>query len=222
MNKIICKILAISLIICSLTSCKELKNRTVFLMDTVITIETESDEIIEKVITSVKEVDAALNFHNEQSDLSKFNLMRSTRNTPILSDCLTKAYDYSVKTNGAFNMNLGQITSIYDFNEQIAPTDDYTYSLLPTTTPENLVFFSEEIRVINGALVDLGGIAKGYALEKAINLLKAENVKEAYLNFGGSIYYLSNKEQTIGRRKMLQINQVKIQVSLKLRALLNL
>ena len=218
MNKIICQILVLVLIVCSLTSCKELKSRTVFLMDTVITVEAENDEIIDKIISSVKEVDSALNFHNEQSDLSKFNILRSTRNTPILTDCLKKAYDYSNKTNGAFNMNLGQVTSLYNFNEQIAPSAEYTDLLLPTISPENLVIFSEEIRLINGALVDLGGIAKGYALEKAINILKTENHKEVYLNFGGSIYCLSSAPQVIGIKKPFTENEIAAELLVNNRA----
>ena len=86
-----------------MASCNTTKSRTVFAMDTVITIEAESEEIIDKIIKSTNKIDKALSFHNQESDLSKLNFNRSIKTTPILTNCIKIAYDYSLKTQGAFN-----------------------------------------------------------------------------------------------------------------------
>jgi thiamine biosynthesis lipoprotein len=41
-----------------------------------------------------------------------------------------------------------------------------------------------------GLIIDLGGIAKGYMVDKAVKRLKAEGIKSALINAGGDIYCL--------------------------------
>ena len=43
-----------------------------------------------------------------------------------------------------------------------------------------------------GMRIDLGGIAKGYAVDKAIKVLKREGVKDALVNAGGDMYCMGN------------------------------
>lgn len=215
MNKFLSKILILVLIVCSMASCNTTKSRTVFAMDTVITVEAGNDEIIDKIIKSTEKIDKALSFHNEESALSKLNLNRSIKNTPILTDCIKLAHNYSVKTGGAFNLALGQVTSLYDFEAQTAPNKEYAKTLLDTFNLENVIFLSESIVLRGATLIDLGGIAKGYALEKAIKILKQENQKEAYLNFGGSIYYLSNSLKSVGIKKPFSENEIAAELLVK-------
>lgn len=198
-----------------MASCNNTKSRTVFAMDTVITVQASSDEIIDKIISSTNEIDKALSFHNQESALSKLNFERSIKTTPILTDCIKLAYDYSIKTDGAFNLCLGQITSLYDFENKKAPTEEYTKTLLATTKVENVIFQSESIVLKGATNIDLGGIAKGYALNKAIEILKEENQKEAYLNFGGSIYYLSNSLKSVGIKKPFSENEIAAELLIK-------
>ena len=198
-----------------MASCNTTKSRTVFAMDTVITIEAESEEIIDKIIKSTNKIDKALSFHNQESDLSKLNFNRSIKTTPVLTNCIKIAYDYSLKTQGAFNLALGQITSLYDFENKQAPTEEYTKPLLATTNLDNIIFNSESIVLTNATAIDLGGIAKGYALEKAIKILKEENQKHAYLNFGGSIYYLSDSLKSVGIKKPFSDNEIAAELLIK-------
>lgn len=214
MNKFISIFLILVIILASFCSCKATASRTFFAMDTVITVETENEEVINKIVESTNSIDNALGFHNEKSDLSKLNLYRSIRNSPIVYDCIKTAYEYSVKTDGAFNICLGQITSLYDFNNEIAPSEEYVKSLLCTINYENIIITQSEIKVLSAALIDLGGIAKGYALDKAINILKEENINNAYLNFGGSVYILG-EEKTVGIKKPFSENEVAAQLLIK-------
>ena len=52
--------------------------------------------------------------------------------------------------------------------------------------PFRLLHSTHEIELRRGCILDFGGIAKGYALEKVRNILKAAGVENALLNFGGS------------------------------------
>lgn len=52
--------------------------------------------------------------------------------------------------------------------------------------PFRLLHATHEIELRRGCILDFGGIAKGYALEKVRNILKASGVENALLNFGGS------------------------------------
>lgn len=190
-------------------------SRTFFSMDTVITIEADNEDIIDKIVNSTNEIDKALSFHSEESELNKLNVLRNINNSPILVDCIKKAHNYGKKTNGAFNVALGQITSLYDFEKEITPNEEYVSTLLDTINPENIIIKENSVFLNNATLVDLGGIAKGYALEKAVEILKQENQNNAYLNFGGSIYYLSNSLKSVGIKKPFTDNEIAAELLVK-------
>lgn len=190
-------------------------SRTFFSMDTVITVEASSEKMVEKIVKSTEEIDKALSFHSVDSELYKLNFYRTIRNSPILTDCIKASLNYGKKTNGAFNIALGQITSLYDFEEEKAPTKEYLDSLLATAKLDNIIVSDEDIRLIGATLVDLGGVAKGYALEKAIEILKQENQTSAYLNFGGSVYYLSNSLKSVGIKKPFTDNEIAAELLIK-------
>lgn len=215
MNKFVSIFLSLAILMLMFCGCKPVAKRTFFAMDTVITVETDNEEVIDKIVQKVSEIEKAVSFHNQDSNLSKLNFNRSVRNDPILYEIIKTSIEYSKKTDGAFNICLGQITSLYNFEEQKAPTKEYTASLLDTIHPDNVMVLQSEIKVMGGALVDLGGVAKGYTLDEAIKILKQENVKSAYLNFGGSIYYLSDTEKSVGIRKPFTENEIAAELLIK-------
>lgn len=111
---------------------------------------------------------------------------------PIIRD----ATRYSEQSQGLFNPAIGNLIRLWGFQ-----SDTYTPRLPNPEKINELVRANPQMRdiVIDGILfhstnpavrLDLGGYAKGYALDMAANYLRSQGVKNALVNIGGNILAL--------------------------------
>lgn len=111
---------------------------------------------------------------------------------PIIRD----ATRYSEQSQGLFNPAIGNLVRLWGFQ-----SDSYTPRLPNPEKINELVRANPQMRdiVINGILfhstnpavrLDLGGYAKGYALDIAASYLRSQGVKNALVNIGGNILAL--------------------------------
>ena len=111
-------------------------------------------------------------------------------------DLLTQALEYYDATEGVFNIAVGeQLTkSGYDASYTFTATNE-----LPPipALPEILKISTEKISLLSGSL-DLGGIGKGYAIDKLADFLREKhNMQYFLINGGGDIYVTSDKEKPV-------------------------
>jgi len=98
------------------------------------------------------------------------------------------------QTQNLFNPSIGKLVELWGFH-----SNDYTQETIPNQkTIQKLVSSKptmQSIRIENGVLksnnkniqIDLGGYAKGYALDQAKKILIRNNIKNALINIGGNI-----------------------------------
>tara|TARA_B100000745_G_scaffold199280_1_gene131434 strand:- start:1856 stop:2734 length:879 start_codon:yes stop_codon:yes gene_type:complete len=111
-------------------------------------------------------------------------------------DLLNQALDYYYATGGVFNVAVGErlTKSGYDADYTFTATDE-----LPTvpTLSEVLDISAAKISLQSGSL-DLGGIGKGYAIDKLAAYLQQEHGLSFFLiNGGGDIYATSDRNKPI-------------------------
>ena len=138
---------------------------------------------------------------NYESELAILNRDRELKVSNELYNLLKFAVDMQDETNGYFNPFMGELN--HEWKDYInykgsMPSDfecsfftniaNYTYL---TFGDDNLVTICND-ETENTALIDLGGIAKGYATNEAYKYLK-ENVKYYLLNAGSSNLLMSEK-----------------------------
>jgi len=105
-----------------------------------------------------------------------------------LFDLLVTAKEYSVLTDGAFDITYASVGYMYDFRKHVHPDDAQIDKALPAVNfrhvlldPKNqTVQFSQK-----GVRIDLGGIAKGYSVDKGIEVLQSRGFTRAYVSAGG-------------------------------------
>ncbi len=129
---------------------------------------------------------------NKESAVSKLNKEKTSvldEDTLLL---LSKSEDARVLTNGAFNIMICPIVKEWGFStgEYKVPSGDRLKELCELLDSSELSVDTDlkTASLSSGAMVDLGGIAKGYATEKCVDILKKHSVKNALLNLGGNIY----------------------------------
>ena len=142
-------------------------------------------------------------YHAWQSDseLSKLNQSFAAGKVPIqispeLEKMLTQAQALSKQSQGLFNPAIGGLIATWGFQrDEFTPVsiDDVAIQKLLQANPQmsDIVIKGNAAYSLNPAVkLDLGGYAKGYALDLALAELQKQGVKNALVNIGGNIIAL--------------------------------
>jgi len=152
---------------------------------------------IEKAFAEIERIETLLSRFNPQSDISRINqdcYVRATKVSPETIDLLERSIEFSRLTNGAFDITVwplietwgvdqGKRQELPSVEELVAAMDRVSYSYIDIIESEQSIFLARP-----GMSLDLGGIAKGYAVDRAGAVLKQEGIESALINAGGDIY----------------------------------
>ena len=167
------------------------------IMGTRITVELWSDDRekaergIEAVLQEMRHVDEAMSTYKPTSEVSQVNARAADGPMPIskeLFDLLTTAREYSVITEGAFDITYASVGYLYDFRKHVRPDDAQISKALPAVDYRHVLLDAAKRTVQftqKGVRIDLGGIAKGYSVDRGIEALKALGFTRAYVSAGG-------------------------------------
>jgi len=135
----------------------------------------------------------------EKSLITDINTAISqNKSIPINNDevitIISNAQRLEIQTQNLFNPSIGRLIKLWGFH-----SNDYNQETIPNKEKIQKLVSSnpliQSIKIKNGILksnnknvqIDLGGYAKGYALDQAKKILKQNNVKNALINIGGNI-----------------------------------
>jgi thiamine biosynthesis lipoprotein len=167
------------------------------IMGTRITVElwsedkAKAEQAIDAVLDELRHIDETMSTYKPTSEVSQVNAKAADgpmRISKELFDLLVTAKEYSVLTDGAFDITYASVGYLYDFRKRIHPDEAQIDKALPAVNfrhvildPKNqTVQFSQK-----GVRIDLGGIAKGYSVDRGIDVLKARGFTRAYVSAGG-------------------------------------
>lgn len=121
--------------------------------------------------------------------------------SPELVSLIQRALEVSRLTNGAFDPTIGAVARLWNFSEVEAPRlpgKDEINEALRKVGWEKVVVLPDKNEVFlpeKGMALDLGGIAKCYALNQAEQIIKSKGIKSALINAGGDIAAFGGKER---------------------------
>lgn len=173
--------------------------RTQYLMGTLLEVavyttdRTIADQAITAAFAEVARLEHIFSTFRSESDASRLN--RATLDTPVpVSDdfiaLLTRCRLMTEHTQGAFDVTVGPLVSLWKDAAKTGtlPSEPAIAAARQAVGMRHLTIDTEQRTVTRthaGVRVDFGGIAKGYALDGAANVLKKAGVTTALLNFGG-------------------------------------
>ena len=148
-------------------------------------------ELVAEILAEYRRVDAAMSTYKPDSEISRVNA-RAADAPMVISDELfrivERSLELSVASEGAFDITYDSVGYLYDFRAHLKPTDaqiaaqldavDYRHVVLDRA--KRTIFFKA-----HGVRINLGGIAKGYVVERAAAMLRERGVEHAILNAGG-------------------------------------
>ena len=176
----------------------------------------ENDEKAEQAVVAamaeMRRIDAHFSPYIETSELYRVNQLapKATANKPIsispeLAAIIKKANHYSVLSNGAFDITFASLGRYYDYRNKLSPSEQQREALLPAINYRLIHLDAEKNTLWFGhpkLYIDLGGIAKGYAVDNAIALVQSFGVQHASISAGGDSRVIGDK---LGRPWMVGI-----------------
>ncbi len=187
----------------ALPSCRwdreRMYRKSEFLLDTIVTItvvadsEERANDAIEKAFHSIRRLGDLLDFFSAGSEISAINRNAGAAPVAVSADTfelLERAVEVSSRTGGAFDITVGAVVNLYDFHNKTRPTESMIKKKLPLVNFREIRMNEKDRTVLlarKGMTLDAGGIAKGYAADRAVEILRAEGIKAALVAVAGDI-----------------------------------
>jgi thiamine biosynthesis lipoprotein len=159
----------------------------------------QGNAAIAAVMTEMRRIDELMSHYKPESQLSLINQRAATEPVqvdPELFDLIKLSTHFSEITAGAFDMTYASVGYLYNYPLHVHPTEDQIKDALPAVNWRNLIFDAAHhtIRFGHaGMRIDLGGIAKGYAVDRGIAILKARGIEHALVTAGGDSRLLGDR-----------------------------
>jgi thiamine biosynthesis lipoprotein len=155
------------------------------------------------VMAEMHRIDQHFSPYIASSELSRANqqAVLATADKPlVISPELTRLIDkslyYSRLTDGAFDITFASLARYYDYRKRLTPSEAQRAALLPAIN-YRLIHLDKQQRTLwfehPQLYIDLGGIAKGYAVDRGIAILRSYGVTHASLSAGGDSRVLGDK-----------------------------
>lgn len=167
------------------------------IMGTAVTVELWHEDtargraLIGVVLDEMRRVDALMSSYKPDSELSQVNAGAATRAVRISDELfrlIEHALSWSRLTHGAFDITYASAGQHYDYRKGSKPDSEQLQKALPAIDYRHVKLDSKAstVRFTHpGVLIDLGGIAKGYAVDRCMEILVQAGVSSALVSAGG-------------------------------------
>jgi FAD:protein FMN transferase len=153
--------------------------------------EAAGDAAMGAVMTEMRRIDDLMSHYKPESQLSQINARANSEPVQVdkeLFDLIKLSTHYSQITEGAFDITYASVGYLYDYPRHIHPTEAQIRAALPGVNWRNMLL-DEAHHTVRfehpGMRIDVGGIGKGYAVDRCIELLKARGIRHALVTAGG-------------------------------------
>lgn len=154
----------------------------------------KAEQAASEAFTEIRRIEKLMSPWIEDGDVFKLNLYAGKKWLKVSSDTLyviKKSVEISEHTNGAFDITLGPLIRLWQKAREkgFPPSVDEIRSFLNLVNFKDILI-SKDGKILlkrEGMSIDLGGIAKGYAVDKAFELLKMLGYKNLIVNAGGDL-----------------------------------
>jgi thiamine biosynthesis lipoprotein len=193
------------------------------IMGTAITVELWCEErahgeaAIDAVMAEMHRIDRAMSPFKPDSELSRIN-REAAQHGVALSDemftLLSRALQFSRLSRGAFDITYASVGHLYDYRAGIAPSDAQVARAREAVGWQHLLLdpATRAVRFAkDGMRIDLGGFAKGHAVDNAAAILQLLGIQHAIVSAGGDSRVIGDRRGrpwTIGVRDPRRVGGV--------------
>lgn len=176
------------------------------IMGTSIRVELWSDDkkfgqnIISQIMTEMHRIDSLMSPYKSDSEITKINNeagFHPVRVSQELLSLIEKSLVISKQTNGAFDITFASAGFMYDFRRKKRPSKASLKQVLPSINFRHIQINQSEQTIYfknKGVKIDLGGIAKGYAVDRGISILVKHGIQHGIVTAGGDSRILGDRK----------------------------
>jgi thiamine biosynthesis lipoprotein len=151
---------------------------------------------IDQALDEVVRLDNVMSNFKPESDLSRMNREAHFHSVRIPADLyrvIETSLNYSRLSNGEYDITVGPVVDLWKAAlaggaiptaaEQAHARSCVGYKKIELIAPDKITLHSDCMRI------DLGSIGKGYAVDRALAILRSNGIERAYIDAGGSTIY---------------------------------
>ncbi len=159
----------------------------------------QAKQAISSVMAEMRRIDQSLSPYIESSELSRINkhaYVSEQKLSRELAFLIEKSLYFSSISEGAFDITFASLAQYYDYRNKVKPTEAERLEALPAINYQWLDFDKRAASLKfkhDKVKIDLGGIAKGYAVDIAIELLRNKGIEHASVSAGGDSRLLGDR-----------------------------
>ena len=166
-----------------------------------------AEKTFNDVFQEINRLDYLMSNYKKESVLSELNKNASAEPANCnkeLASVIEQSLQYSDITDGAFDITIGPLMKKWGFFKKQGriPNKEELESVLESVSYKNIIIEEKTIKSLAknpvtvktvhfknpDTRIDLGGIGKGYAVDRAVSVLKQNGISSALINFAGNIY----------------------------------
>jgi thiamine biosynthesis lipoprotein len=153
----------------------------------------------EAVMAEMRRIDATYSPYIETSALAQVNAKAAKAPVDLsleFSRLIDRSLHFSKLSDGAFDITFASVGWYYDYRQKKQPTPEQQKDLLPAVNYRYLNYDPQHHKLGFGhpnVRIDLGGIAKGYAVDQAIGILRRHGIAHASVSAGGDSRLLGDR-----------------------------
>lgn len=157
------------------------------------------EKAIQAVMAKMNEIDENFSPYKESSALAQLNKKAAITAQPLSDEfvfLIDKSLYFSKMSAGAFDITFASLGWYYDYREKKKPSAELKKKLLPAINYRYLAL-DKKRKMLSyrhpNLRIDLGGLAKGYAVDQSVEILQRFGVKNASVSAGGDSRVLGDR-----------------------------
>jgi thiamine biosynthesis lipoprotein len=163
---------------------------------------------IDRGFAAVAEIHALMSFHETDSDVSRLNAdgILGVRVDPHTRVVLLRAQEMAERSDGFFDITVAARLVSWGF----LPPPTSTRAPRPEASWRDIIVEADVVRFTKPLWIDLGGIAKGYAVDCAITAMNLQPHVQAVVNAGGDLRVAGPHAEPVRLRSALVSDSVPV------------
>jgi thiamine biosynthesis lipoprotein len=154
-----------------------------------------ANKSIEASFQQLYNIETLMSYHRDDSELANINrnaYKTSVKVSPQTFEVIQKAIEFSSLSDGAFDITVGPLMDLWRSAAEAnaVPDDAKLAEVRAKVGCEKVVLDANQMSIqfaVEGMKLDLGGIAKGYAIDKAVEAMRNYGAVGGMVDVGGNI-----------------------------------
>ena len=152
----------------------------------------------EKAFTEMLRIEARMSSYKSDSELSFINDNAAIKAVTISDEMMhliKRSIHFSEVSKGAFDITYASIGYAYDYRKRLQPSTESISEKLPAIDYHHIMITGDKIRFANDAVrINLGGIAKGYAVDRAAEIIDQCGISQGMVSAGGDSRIIGDRK----------------------------